>query len=89
MKVIHTAQKIVGHCGWNKWNWLSLAVAAHVGACKNSTYDEAAIYNIHNIKIKASNTGHTQKKGAVLIVFTIKTAPFFCVCTVYVDPVLL
>jgi hypothetical protein len=25
------------------------------------------------------NTGHTQKTGAVLIVNTIKTAPFFCV----------
>jgi hypothetical protein len=29
------------------------------------------------------HTGHTQKNGAVLIVFTIKTAPFFCVCPVY------
>jgi hypothetical protein len=29
-------------------------------------------------------TGHTQKNGAVLIVFTIKTAPFFCVCPVYI-----
>jgi hypothetical protein len=28
-------------------------------------------------------TGHTQKSGAVLIVNTIKTAPFFCVCPVY------
>ena len=28
-------------------------------------------------------TGHTQKNGAVLIVFTIETAPFFCVCPVY------
>jgi hypothetical protein len=27
-------------------------------------------------------TGHTQKNGAVLIVFTIKTATFFCVCPV-------
>ena len=27
-------------------------------------------------------TGHTQKNGAVLIVFTIKTAPFVCVCPV-------
>ena len=27
-------------------------------------------------------TGHTQKNGAVLIVFTINTAPFFCVCPV-------
>ena len=26
---------------------------------------------------------HTQKNGAVLIVNTIKTAPFFCVCPVY------
>jgi hypothetical protein len=29
------------------------------------------------------NTGHTQKNGAVLIVKTIKTAPFFCVCPVH------
>jgi hypothetical protein len=29
-------------------------------------------------------TGHTQKNGAVLIVNTIKTAPLFCVCPVYV-----
>ena len=29
------------------------------------------------------NTGHTQKNGAVLIVNTIKTAPFFCVCPVH------
>jgi hypothetical protein len=28
-------------------------------------------------------TGHTQKNGAVVIVNTIKTAPFFCVCPVY------
>jgi hypothetical protein len=28
------------------------------------------------------NTGHTQKNGAVLIVFTIKTAPLFYVCPV-------
>ena len=27
-------------------------------------------------------TGRTQKNGAVLMVFTIKTAPFFCVCPV-------
>jgi hypothetical protein len=29
-------------------------------------------------------TWHTQKNGAVLIVFTIKSAPFFCVCPVYI-----
>jgi hypothetical protein len=29
------------------------------------------------------NTGHTQNNGEVLIVNTIKTAPFFCVCPVY------
>ena len=29
-------------------------------------------------------TGHTQKNGAVLIVFTIKTAPFFCVYPVLI-----
>ena len=28
-------------------------------------------------------TGHTQNNGAVLIVLTITTAPFFCVCPVY------
>jgi hypothetical protein len=27
-------------------------------------------------------TGHTQKNGAVSIVFTIETAPLFCVCSV-------
>jgi hypothetical protein len=30
-------------------------------------------------------TGHTHKNGAVVIVFTIKTAPFFCVCPVFVS----
>jgi hypothetical protein len=30
------------------------------------------------------STGHTQKNGAVLIVNSIKTAPFFCVCPVFV-----
>jgi hypothetical protein len=28
-------------------------------------------------------TGYTQKNGAVLIVNTIISAPFFCVCSVY------
>jgi hypothetical protein len=28
-------------------------------------------------------TGHTQKNGAGLIVNTITTAPFFCICPVY------
>jgi hypothetical protein len=28
------------------------------------------------------NTGYTQKNGAVSIVFTFETAPFFCVCPV-------
>jgi hypothetical protein len=28
-------------------------------------------------------TGNTQKNGAVSIVFTVDTAPFVCVCTVY------
>ena len=28
-------------------------------------------------------TGNTQKNGAILIVNTIKTAPFVCVCPVY------
>jgi hypothetical protein len=31
------------------------------------------------------NIGHTQNNGAVLIVFTIKTAPLFCVCPVQVN----
>jgi hypothetical protein len=31
------------------------------------------------------HTGHTQKNGAVLIVNTIKTEPFFCVCPVFVN----
>jgi hypothetical protein len=34
-------------------------------------------------------TGHTQKNGAVLIVFSIKTAPFFCVCPVYIYTLML
>jgi hypothetical protein len=29
-------------------------------------------------------TGHIQKNGAVLIVFTIKTEPLFCVRSVYI-----
>jgi hypothetical protein len=38
----------------------------------------ATIYtHIHTYK------GHTQNNGAVLIMNTIKTAPFFCVCPVY------
>jgi hypothetical protein len=32
--------------------------------------------------VSGLNTGHTQKNSAVLIVFTIKIAPFFCVCPV-------
>ena len=32
---------------------------------------------------KLDFTGHTQKNGAVSIVFTIETAPFFCVCPVF------
>jgi hypothetical protein len=30
-------------------------------------------------------TGHTQKNGAVSMVFTIETAPLFCVCPVFTD----
>jgi hypothetical protein len=30
-------------------------------------------------------TGHTHPTGAVLIVFTIKTAPFICVCPVFTN----
>jgi hypothetical protein len=33
-------------------------------------------------------TGNTQKNGAVLIVFIIKTAPFFCVCPVRIQSAL-
>jgi hypothetical protein len=32
-------------------------------------------------------TGHTHKNGAVLFLFTIKTAPFFCVYSVYLTNV--
>jgi hypothetical protein len=32
--------------------------------------------------MKLDYTGHTEKNGAVLIVFTINTVPFFCVCPV-------
>ena len=32
--------------------------------------------------LQSPYTGHTQKNGSVLIVNTIKTAPFFCVCPV-------
>ena len=37
----------------------------------------------HSIFQYQGNTGHTQNNGAVLIVNTIKTAPFFCVCPVH------
>jgi hypothetical protein len=36
-----------------------------------------------DLNSKVTYTGNTQKNGAVLIVNTIKTAPFFCVCPVY------
>ena len=36
------------------------------------------------LSLYQTNTGHTHKNGAVLIVFNIKTAPFFCVCPVYI-----
>jgi hypothetical protein len=39
------------------------------------------IYQLHY-------TGHTQNNGAVLILFTIKTAPFFCVCPVLCNPII-
>jgi hypothetical protein len=32
--------------------------------------------------LQSPYTGHTQQNGSVLIVNTIKTAPFFCVCPV-------
>jgi hypothetical protein len=35
------------------------------------------------IKVAYRYTGHTQKNGAVLIVNTNKTTPFFSVCPVY------
>jgi hypothetical protein len=34
---------------------------------------------------KNINTQNTKKNGAFLIVNTIKTAPFFCVCPVFVE----
>jgi hypothetical protein len=39
--------------------------------------------NISILNLDIIYIGHTQKNGAVVIVFTIKTAPFFCVCPVY------
>ena len=47
--------------------------------CEQKTFGNA-LYNIY--------TGHTQNNGAVLIVNTIKTALFFCVCPVYILVVL-
>jgi hypothetical protein len=35
------------------------------------------------LKFVVLYTGHTQKNGAVSIVFTIETVPFFCVCPVF------
>jgi hypothetical protein len=43
---------------------------------------------VHNLKVLSCvpqillNAGYTQKNGAGLIVFTIKTAPFVCVCPI-------
>ena len=37
----------------------------------------------HTNVLCGQNTGHTQKNDAVVIVFTIKTAPFFCVYPVH------
>jgi hypothetical protein len=49
---------------------------------------QSSYCSVHNCHVSCDlsvfvYTGHTQKNGAVLIVFTIKTAPFFCVCPVY------
>jgi hypothetical protein len=38
---------------------------------------------IRTVHIPTINTGHTQMNGAVLLVFTIKTAPLFCVCPLH------
>jgi hypothetical protein len=47
-------------------------------------YQQISIYNSHLIDVvRPQYTGHTQKNGTVLIVNTIKTAPFFCVCPVF------
>jgi hypothetical protein len=32
--------------------------------------------------VKVIHTGHTQTNGAVYMVYSIDTAPFFCVCPV-------
>jgi hypothetical protein len=39
-------------------------------------------YKIH-LDLHKGNTEYTQKNGAVSIVFTIETAPLFCVYSVY------
>ena len=45
-----------------------------------------APYNCHILCVWCNNTGYTQNNGAVSIVFTIETAPFFCVYPVIIVP---
>jgi hypothetical protein len=47
-----------------------------------TNFSECQCQFIDNVQDLNSYTGHTQKNVAFLIVFTIKTAPFFCVCPV-------
>ena len=49
----------------------------HAGNMKMNTQNKEGI----SVRILI-HTGHTQKNGAVLIVSTITTAPFVCVCPV-------
>jgi hypothetical protein len=57
------------------WKLLHLLKFLNLCSCQGFT----------TIPTELSYTGHTQKNGAVLTVFTIKTASFFCVCSVYVS----
>jgi hypothetical protein len=60
--------------------------AAYVQLSLNITYDRPTFRSVPHKPIherpEQLNTGHTQENGAVLMVNTIKTAPFFCVCPV-------
>jgi hypothetical protein len=52
--------------------------------CKLSAYKVFTVTELYRCMKGYKYTGYTQKNGAVLIVFTIKTAPLFCVCPVFV-----
>jgi hypothetical protein len=56
-------------------------VSVHTGPSPGGVQKLQFIYS-HRFTLSYEYTGHTQTNGAVLTVFTIKTAPFFCVCPV-------